>query len=259
MVLAIIGATLSALFVYAIGSLGRGGATPLKLALAGAATSAAMSSLVAGICFGFAGATFQTLLRNQLASPDIIGISSGAAAAGVVAIVILRLPQSQVSMFALFGSLSVTASIYALSLRKGQFAGTRLILVGIGISAILGSVVTCVLSRAAAWDLGTATRLLNGSLNGTTWDRIWPPMIGAVILLPILAYHLRDLQIIRLSDDAVPFKGELMWETPEEVTACEYFWIAGESEVVRALRRRLVNDDGCDKSQISFMGYWKKS
>lgn len=49
MVLAIIGAMLSALFVYAIGSLGRGGATPLKLALAGAATSAAMSSLVAGI------------------------------------------------------------------------------------------------------------------------------------------------------------------------------------------------------------------
>lgn len=163
--------------------------------------------LVVGICFGFAGATFQTLLRNQLASPDIIGISSGAAAAGVVAIIILRLPQSQVSMFALLGSLAVAASIYALSLRKGQFAGTRLILVGIGISAILGSVVTYVLSRAAAWDLGTATRWLNGSLNGATWDRIWPPMIGAVILLPILAYHLRDLQIIRLGDDVASALG----------------------------------------------------
>lgn len=64
---------------------------------------------------------------------------------------------------------------------------------------------------------------------------------------------------LEVSDDGVRFKGELIWETPDEVTAREYFWIAGESEVVRALRRRLVNDDGYDKSQISFMGYWKKS
>lgn len=61
------------------------------------------------------------------------------------------------------------------------------------------------------------------------------------------------------SDEAVHFNGELIWETPEEVTAREYLWIAGESGVVRTLRRRLVNDAGYDKSQISFMGYWKKS
>lgn len=164
-------------------------------------------ALVVGVCFGLAGAVFQTLLRNQLASPDIIGISSGAAAAGVVAIVIFRLPQSQVSMFALLGSLAVAGLIYALSLRKAQFAGTRLILVGIGISAILQSVVTYVLSRAAAWDLNTATRWLNGSLNGATWERIWPPLIGAAIIVPVLVYHMRDLQIMRLGDDVASALG----------------------------------------------------
>ena len=61
--------------------------------------------MLAGVCFGIAGVTFQTLLRNPLASPDIIGISSGASAAAVFGIVVLSLDETAVSVLALAGAL----------------------------------------------------------------------------------------------------------------------------------------------------------
>ncbi|MDK6900900.1 iron chelate uptake ABC transporter family permease subunit, partial [Streptococcus agalactiae] len=63
-------------------------------------------AVVAGACFGAAGTTFQTLLRNQLASPDVIGISAGASAAGVVAILFFDLSAMAVSAWALLGGLA---------------------------------------------------------------------------------------------------------------------------------------------------------
>ena len=115
----------------------------------------------AGLAFGAAGVTFQTLLRNQLASPDVIGISSGASAAGVVGIVIVGLNETTVSLLALAAAIGTAVVIYALSY-KGGFAGTRLILIGIGISSMLGAVVTYTLAQASAWDLQVATRWLTG-------------------------------------------------------------------------------------------------
>lgn len=163
--------------------------------------------VLVGVAFGLAGCVFQTMLRNQLASPDIIGISTGASATGVVAILVFRLPQTLVSLWALVGALAVATGIYLLSYRRGSFAGTRLILVGIGFTAILQSVVTFVLSRAAAWDLPTATRWLNGSLNGATWERVIPVMVVTIIVLPIVVLQLRNLEMLRLGDDTAAALG----------------------------------------------------
>lgn len=163
--------------------------------------------LLVGFAFGLAGCVFQTMLRNQLASPDIIGVSAGASATGVVAILVFRLPQTLVSLWAVAGALVVAVCIYALSFRRGSFAGTRLILVGIGFTAILQSVVTFVLSRAAAWDLPTATRWLNGSLNGATWERIIPVAVATVVVVPIVVSQLRNLEILRLGDDTAAALG----------------------------------------------------
>ena len=93
-----------------------------------------------------AGVTFQTLLRNQLASPDVIGISSGASVAGVIGIVVLGLSETTVSLLALVAAIGTAVLIYVLSY-KGGFAGTRLILMGIGVSSMLGAVVTYTLAR----------------------------------------------------------------------------------------------------------------
>lgn len=157
--------------------------------------------LLVGLAFGAAGVTFQTMLRNQLASPDLIGISAGASAAGVIGIVIFGLGQAQVSGIALVAALVVAVVIYALS-ASGGFSGTRLILIGIGIAAMLQAVVTYALSKANSWDLPTATRWLTGSLNGASWERVLPVAVGIVIGLPLLMVLTRELEVLRLGDDA---------------------------------------------------------
>lgn len=166
----------------------------------------AVLGVLAGVAFGMAGTTFQTMLRNPLASPDIIGISSGASAAAVVGIVTLSLPETAVSFLALGVALLTAVAIYLLSSRRG-FAGTRLILIGIGIAAMLDSVVAYVLSRAAAWDLQLALRWITGSLNNATWDEVLPLALASAVLLPVLLLNGRTLALLRIGDDTAASLG----------------------------------------------------
>ncbi|MCD4661625.1 iron chelate uptake ABC transporter family permease subunit, partial [Agrobacterium sp.] len=119
----------------------------------------ALLSVLAGLSFGLGGVAFQIMLRNPLASPDIIGISSGASAAAVFAIVVLQLNGPLVSVFAVIAGLGIALLVYLLSFRNGV-AGTRLILVGIGVSAMLESFIAYILSVAPAWTLQEAMRWL---------------------------------------------------------------------------------------------------
>ncbi|MFK4788418.1 FecCD family ABC transporter permease [Microbacterium sp. ZW T5_56] len=160
-----------------------------------------VTAVLAGTAFGLAGATFQTMLRNPLASPDIIGISSGASAAAVIAIVVLGLSDTGVSLFALGGALLTALAIYLLS-HRGGFSGTRLILIGIGLAAMLNAVVSYVLSRAASWDIQTAMQWLTGSLNGASWERVIPLLIAWLVLAPMMLATGRSLRILQLGDDS---------------------------------------------------------
>jgi iron complex transport system permease protein len=160
---------------------------------------AVLGALV-GFAFGIGGASFQTLLRNPLAAPDIIGITTGASAAAVVGIVILSLDDTAVSFVALAGALVTATAIYLLANRRG-FAGARLILIGIGVAAMLQSVVSYVLSRASSWDLQTAMQWLAGSLNGATWDAVLPMAVAFAVLVPLLLAQSRALGAMRLGDD----------------------------------------------------------
>ncbi|MGA5001311.1 FecCD family ABC transporter permease [Streptomyces arboris] len=166
----------------------------------------AVLALVAGFSFGLAGVTFQTMLRNPLASPDIIGISSGASAAAAIAIVTLSLGEVQVSVLAIAAGLGVALLVYSLAFRGGV-VGTRLILIGIGISAMLDSITSYVLSQAAEWDLQEAMRWLTGSLNGATWDQVLPALAAAAALTPLLLGQARSLSAMQLGDDTASALG----------------------------------------------------
>lgn len=166
----------------------------------------AVMGLIAGLCFGLSGVTFQTMLRNPLASPDVIGISAGASAAAAFAIVSLSLSGPAVSLFAISMGLGVAMLIYVLSYRDGV-AGTRLILIGIGVAAMLESVTAYVLSRAAQWDLQEAQRWLTGSLNGAGWEDVLPTLAALLVLGPLLLSQLRDLGMLQLGDDAAAALG----------------------------------------------------
>ncbi|WP_045990935.1 MULTISPECIES: iron chelate uptake ABC transporter family permease subunit [unclassified Halomonas] len=160
----------------------------------------ALIAVLAGACFGLGGAAFQTMLRNPLASPDVIGISAGASAAAVFAIVMLSLRGAPVALVAIVGGLGVAVLIYALSWRRGV-ADTRLILTGIGLAAMLQSAIAYLLTQAPAWPLQEAMRWMTGSLNSVHLDQSLPLVLALIVLgLPLLHFA-RDLEAMRLGDD----------------------------------------------------------
>lgn len=161
----------------------------------------AVLAVLTGLAFGAAGVSFQTLLRNPLASPDIIGISNGAGAAAVFGIIVLSLNGPVVSLLALGGALVTALAIYLLSI-KGGFAGTRLILIGIGVAAMLQSVIAYLLSHAANWDIQVAMQWLTGSLNNASWERVLPMAIAAGVVLPLMLSQGRALGALQLGDDS---------------------------------------------------------
>lgn len=166
----------------------------------------AVLGVIVGFCFGLAGVTFQTMLRNPLASPDIIGISAGASAAAAFAIVVLGMSGTTVSVFAIVAGLAVTLIIYLLATSSGS-AGTRLILIGIGIAAMLDAVTQYVLSGAGQWELQEALRWLTGSLNGSSWGDVLPALIALVALGPLLLSRSKDLDAMRLGEDTASALG----------------------------------------------------
>ncbi|MGN6447735.1 MAG: FecCD family ABC transporter permease [Brucella intermedia] len=166
----------------------------------------AVLSVLAGLSFGLGGVAFQLMLRNSLASPDIIGISSGASAAAVFAIVVLSMSGPVVSVFAVAAGLAVALAVYGLSFRNGV-AGTRLILVGIGVAAMLESFIAYILSTAPAWSLQEAMRWLTGSVNGAGLDQMLPLLAALVVFGGLLLSRSRDLEALRLGDDSAAALG----------------------------------------------------
>ncbi|WP_299166389.1 iron chelate uptake ABC transporter family permease subunit [uncultured Arthrobacter sp.] len=157
--------------------------------------------MMIGAAFGVAGAVFQTMLRNPLASPDIIGISYGASASAVFAIAFLGASGLMLSGFAMAGALVVALAIYFTS-RRGAVAGYRLILVGIGFSAVLQSVVSFLLTRTDIRVASDALTWLNGSLNSSNWDRVTILFVALVLLMPAVVVLSRSLRGLELGDDA---------------------------------------------------------
>lgn len=172
----------------------------------------AVLSVLAGLCFGLGGVAFQVMLRNPLASPDIIGITSGAGAAAVFAIVVLSMSGPMVSVFAIVAGLGVAMLVYGLSFRNGV-AGTRLILVGIGVSAMLQSVIAYILQSAPAWSLQEAMRWLTGSVNGAQLDQALPLLLALLVFGGLLVSRSRDLDALRLGDDMAAALGTRVAQT----------------------------------------------
>ncbi len=160
----------------------------------------AVLAVLAGAAFGLAGITFQTMLHNPLASPDIIGITNGANAAALFAIVVLGASGLVVSLGAVAAGVLTAALIYGLA-SSGAAVGTRLILVGIGIAAMLHSVTAYLLVYANELDLQRAMRWLNGSLNLASWNSVALVAIPFAVLAPALLLLGRRLSLLRLGED----------------------------------------------------------
>lgn len=166
----------------------------------------ALTGALAGMAFGIAGTTFQTMLRNPLASPDVIGITSGASAAAMLALVGLHWSTTSTMFFALVAGVATAGVIYFMA-RSGESTGGRLILIGIGIGAMLDSVVAFLVQRAAEWDVAVAMRWLTGSLNGSRMEAVPPLAIALVVLVPVVVSLSRDLNALELGDSSATALG----------------------------------------------------
>ncbi|MFT4229423.1 MAG: iron chelate uptake ABC transporter family permease subunit [Microbacterium sp.] len=159
----------------------------------------ALTAVLAGVAFGVAGSTFQTMLRNPLASPDVIGITSGASAAAILSLIVLDWGGTATLTASLVAGI-VTAVVIYLAARGGDSTGGRLILIGIGVGAMLDAVIAYLLVRAAVWDVAVATRWMTGSLNGTRMEQIPPLATAVVVLVPTVVLLSRDLRALELGD-----------------------------------------------------------
>ncbi|MCJ0979503.1 iron chelate uptake ABC transporter family permease subunit [Rhodococcus sp. ARC_M12] len=166
-----------------------------------------LTGLLVGAALGISGAITQSISRNALASPDILGITAGSSAAAVALIVLggggsfsgllatLGLP-----LAALIGGLLTAIAIYTLAWRKGV-DGFRLILVGIAVNAMLTAVIGWLLISADINDVSRAQVWLNGSLNGANWASVWPVAAAVVLVGGGTVIATFTLGALRLGDD----------------------------------------------------------
>jgi iron complex transport system permease protein len=155
--------------------------------------------LLVGAALGVAGALFQTSARNPLASPDVLGITQGASA-GAVAAIVLGGGAFGVPLAALCGALLTGALLFGLTWRAGV-DGTRLVLVGIALWAVASALVDWLLTRADIRDAASAYVWITGSLNARTWEHAVPLAIVLAVLLPLALGGGRVLGALQLGDD----------------------------------------------------------
>ena len=180
---------------------GLGGGSDSEFIIRGLRLPRALTAVLVGAAFGISGQIFQRMVHNPLASPDILGVSSGAAVMAVFAIVTWTAPSSVVTLWALGGAIAAVAAIYVLAIKQG-LSSYRLVLVGIGITAMLDAVVAYLLTRAKLFDAQRATIWLTGSINGRGWEYVRPLTIALVVLVPLALIGARGLKALELGDDA---------------------------------------------------------
>ncbi len=160
----------------------------------------ALTGILVGVALGMSGAIFQSVARNPLASPDIIGVTYGASAFAVFAIVTLGLTGAAVSGLAIAGALLTAFIMYVLAWRRGV-SSYRLILVGIGIGAMATSLTSYLLTKARVEIAQQALIWLTGSLNGRDWSHVRSMAITLVVLAPVMVLLVHHLRMLQLGDE----------------------------------------------------------
>ncbi|MET7655058.1 MULTISPECIES: iron chelate uptake ABC transporter family permease subunit [unclassified Streptomyces] len=156
--------------------------------------------LLVGASLGLGGGLFQAVSRNPLGSPDVLGLGQGATAGALVMIVLFSGSAAQVTVGALVGGLVTGALIYLLAWKRGVH-GYRLVLVGIGISAIATAVNGYLMTKADFVDAARALVWMTGTLDGRDWKQVWPLLVLAGVLVPLVLANARGLRMMEMGDD----------------------------------------------------------
>ncbi|WP_438271651.1 FecCD family ABC transporter permease [Streptomyces phaeochromogenes] len=171
-----------------------------------------------GAAYGLSGALVQTVTRNPLASPDVIGVGHGAAAATVLALATGTVASpGALPAVSVAGGLGAAALVYVLAWRHGM-QPSRFVLTGVGIGVALSAVVQLYLTES---ELGAAEQVklwLTGSLNGRGWEQAVPLAWILLLALPALVWANRALRPLGLDPDTAAALGVRVHRTQLALT-----------------------------------------
>ncbi|WP_067526137.1 FecCD family ABC transporter permease [Nocardia uniformis] len=160
-----------------------------------------VAALVIGAALAVAGAIFQSLTRNPLGSPDVIGFNTGAYTGALVVMLAGFGSFVATATGAMTGGMVAAAAVYLLSLRSGS-TGLRMVVVGLGISAMLAAVNRWLI-RAAELDASMAIATWGaGTLNGLRWPHVVPGVIALLALIVVAGCLARRLDLFDMGDEA---------------------------------------------------------
>ncbi|MFB6532085.1 FecCD family ABC transporter permease [Streptomyces sp. NPDC056399] len=162
-----------------------------------------MPRLVTALCVGAAlavsGAILQSITGNPLGSPDIIGFTNGSAVGALVVIVLLHGSMTEIALGALVGGLATALAVHLLMIGRG-IQGFRLVVVGIGVSALLLAVNSYLITRATFQEALEAQSWLIGSLGNRLWIHAQAIGIAVAVLLPLAFFLSRRLSMVEMGD-----------------------------------------------------------
>lgn len=180
-----------------------------------------LMAALAGFALAVGGAITQAVARNALASPDILGIDTGASAIAFTMIIgVSKLGNSDGLILvgnmlewvgrpaaAMIGAYLTAILIWFLAWKKGVQT-FRLVLMGMGVSMLLGAYMQVLVLRADVWDLQEVMRWTTGSMAHATWNGLLPITVGIVILLPAMGWMGARLRVASLGKDSALGLGE---------------------------------------------------
>lgn len=160
-----------------------------------------MMALLVGAALGISGAIFQSLMRNPLGSPDVMGFNTGAWSGVLVAMVLFGQHLTAITLAAMAGGVLTSLIVWALAWRDG-IETFRLIIIGIGMRAMLMAFNTWLLLQASLETSLSAGLWFAGSLNGLTWAKTLPaaPLILLMFICALLL--VKRMRLLEMGDDS---------------------------------------------------------
>lgn len=198
--------------------LGGGGSRSQRFIIIESRLPRALTAVVVGAALGLSGALMQSILHNPLAGPDVLGITTGASV-GAVAVLVGSggattglIATVGAPLAALTGGLLTAVVIYLLAWGRGRggergVTGFRLVLIGIGVNAVLMSMISWLLTRASLTDAARAQVWLNGSLNAADMSRVVPAVIALSVVTVVSLVSARTLATLRLGEESTRVLG----------------------------------------------------
>ncbi|WEK59606.1 MAG: iron chelate uptake ABC transporter family permease subunit [Candidatus Microbacterium colombiense] len=221
-------------------------------------------AVLGGLALGVSGAIFQSLTRNPLGSPDVIGFDAGSYSGALIVMLVLgSASYAMIATGAVIGGVITALLVYLLAYRRG-IQGFRFIIVGIGVSAFLVGINSYLLISTGAQEARAAVAWGFGSFSALGYEQLLPFSIVLIVILPLVAMLWRGFSQLELGDDAARAVGVGVERTRLATTVLGVALtaivtaaagpISFVALVAPQVARRLVRSPGLDLVSAGIMG-----